>query len=117
MTLKPGAFLKNLAWFFVGFLPAVTLASMVWVAILGDRYQTSPDWDLGWDPIMWFIVTTPWLVPLVVVVPLLYFVARGVGRSHSRSAARGVLLAATPDRKSTRLNSSHTDISRMPSSA
>ena len=29
----------------------------------------------------------------------------------------GVVKAAEPDRKSTRLNSSHTDISRMPSSA
>ena len=36
---------------------------------------------------------------------------------HSQTPAPEVILVNAKDRKSTRLNSSHTDISRMPSSA
>ena len=38
-------------------------------------------------------------------------------REEARAAVADRVTIADPDRKSTRLNSSHTDISRMPSSA
>ena len=38
-------------------------------------------------------------------------------RAHQTASVFGVELEVDEDRKSTRLNSSHTDISRMPSSA
>ena len=41
---------------------------------------------------------------------------RGYGTTLGNSLRR-VLLASLPDRKSTRLNSSHSSVSRMPSSA
>ena len=96
MSLRPGAFLKNIALFFFVFLPAVAITSMVLIESLGDRVHTSPEWEIGWNPILWFIMTAPWLVPVVVVVPLLYFLARVVTRRSSRSVARCVLLGATP---------------------
>jgi len=96
VSLRPGAFLKNIALFFFGFLPTVAIVSMVLIEALGDRVHTSPDWEIGWNPILWFIMTAPWLVPIVVIVPLLYFLAKIVTRRSSRSVARCVLLGATP---------------------
>ncbi len=96
MSLRPGTFLKNIALFFFMFLPTVAITSMVLTESLGDRVHTSPEWEIGWNPILWFIMTAPWLVPIVVIVPLLYFLARVVTRRSSRSVARRVLLAATP---------------------
>ena len=40
-----------------------------------------------------------------------------IGREAVVTGDRAVLRAASQDRKSTRLNSSHTELSRMPSSA
>ena len=96
MSLRPGAFLKNIALFFVVFLPTVAIASMVLTEALGDRVHTSPDWEIGWNPLLWFIMTAPWLIPTVVSVPLLYFLAKGIARRSSRSVARRVLLGASP---------------------
>ena len=42
---------------------------------------------------------------------------RGTAGINAASSAQNAADAKLPDRKSTRLNSSHTDISRMPSSA
>ena len=44
-------------------------------------------------------------------------VANGAQTGNIASSAGGASAALVQDRKSTRLNSSHTDISRMPSSA
>ena len=47
---------------------------------------------------------------------MVFAVADGMG-GHNAGEVASAIAAATLDRKSTRLNSSHTDISRMPSSA
>jgi len=96
VSIRPGTFLKNIALFFFGFLPAVAIANMALNAVLGDRVPTSPDWEIGWNPILWFIMTAPWLVPTVVIVPLLYILAKVIVRRFSRPVARGVLLGASP---------------------
>ena len=56
---------------------------------------------------------------LMVVVFLLIFAlgAAAVFTLKKTYTAQGAVFAGVGDRKSTRLNSSHTDISRMPSSA
>ena len=88
------------------------------------------------------IVELPAAVPVIVAIALLYFVgfcgyagvvlireareAKGVARNRMVAAAFGAIalsltliaaLTMTVDRKSTRLNSSHRPLSRMPSSA
>ena len=47
----------------------------------------------------------------------LFMVADGMGGAAAGEIASAMAIEAVLDRKSTRLNSSHTDISRMPSSA
>jgi uncharacterized membrane protein len=96
VTIRPGAFLKNITLFFFGFLPLAAVVNMVLAGVLGDRVHTSPDWKIGWNPILWFIMTAPWLVPTVVIVPVLYFLAREISRRHSRTTARRALLGASP---------------------
>ena len=54
------------------------------------------------------------LVAACVLVPADYF---AINAPADKFAALGMAVQELPDRKSTRLNSSHTDISRMPSSA
>ena len=49
--------------------------------------------------------------------PSIAFAQTGNAPPSSVTVQSGDALSAPPDRKSTRLNSSHTDISRMPSSA
>ena len=58
--------------------------------------------------------TTATIVPLVIAAAP--FIGRMV-ESSLKEVDAGVIEAAKSDRKSTRLNSSHTDSSRMPSSA
>jgi hypothetical protein len=41
-------------------------------------------------------MTAPWLVPTVVIVPLLYILAKVIVRRFSRPVARGFLLGASP---------------------
>ena len=60
--------------------------------------------------------------PLASVIPAVRGADKGLKFSDSDPAALAasdvdLFFLALPDRKSTRLNSSHTDISRMPSSA
>ena len=73
--------------------------------------------------IMIFFVATPFILGLMNVIVPLQIGARDVAYpfvnslSFWMSAMGAVLVMMSIDRKSTRLNSSHTDISRMPSSA
>jgi len=88
--------LINLGLFLVVFLPAAALASMVLAGVLGDRVATSPDWDVGWNPILWLVMTMPWLLPTVAVVPVLHFLGKGIAGRRSRSAARRALPVLSP---------------------
>lgn len=65
-------FVKNLGLFLIVFLPVAALASMVMANLPGGRVPSSPQWDIGWNPVLWFIMTAPWLLPTVVVVPVLH---------------------------------------------
>jgi len=89
-------FLKNLLLFFLVFLPAVALLCMVLEFVLADRAGTSSEWRVGWNPLMWLILTVPWLLPTVLLVPILHFLARLMGRRHSVSGARAFLIVASP---------------------
>ena len=90
------ALVKNMALFFLGFLPAVAVASMTLAGVFGDHIESSPQWKVGWNPFVWLIMTAPWLLPTAVVVPLLHFLGKGVLRRFSRVVARRVLLGASP---------------------
>ena len=89
-------FLRNLGLFFVVFLSLVALVSMVMEGVLGDRVATSPEWRVGWNPIMWLIVTSPWLIPTVLVVPVLHFLARGLRKRMPLGNVRRIMLVASP---------------------
>lgn len=90
------ALVKNMALFFLVFLPTVALASMTLAGFLGDHFQSSPQWNAGWNPLLWLIITAPWLLPTVIVVPLLHFLAKGLMRRSPRVVVRRVLLVASP---------------------
>ena len=51
------------------------------------------------------------------VADSLYWMGRYIERAEHVSRLSDVMLTASLDRKSTRLNSSHSSVSRMPSSA
>ena len=89
-------FLRNRGLFFVVFLPLVALVSMVMEGVLGDLVAKAPEWHVGWNPIMWFIVTAPWLIPTVVVVPVLHFLGRGLRKRISPGRVRGIMVIASP---------------------
>ena len=89
-------FLKNLLLFFLVFLTVVALSCMVLEFVLGDRAGTSPEWKVGWNPLMWLILTLPWLLPTVLLVPVLHILAKVMARRHSPSGARAFLIVATP---------------------
>ncbi len=89
-------FLKNLGLFLVVFLPLVALVSMVMEGVLGDRVATSPEWRVGWNPIMWLIMTAPWLIPTVLVVPALHFLGRGLRKRIPQGRVRGIMVIASP---------------------
>ena len=89
-------FLRNLILFFVGFLPLVAIVSMVLAAVLGDRVVSPAGWSIGWNPVLWFIVTAPWLLPTVVIVPVLHFLGKGAASRFSRPVVRAFLLGASP---------------------
>ena len=62
------------------------------------------------------------LIALLYLIASVCFIQALKGLSHPTTSIRGNLfgmvgMTIAVDRKSTRLNSSHTDISRMPSSA
>ena len=88
--------LKNLGLSLLVFLPLVAVVSMVVAGVLGDRAPTAPEWRVGWNPILWLIMTAPWLLPTVLVVPLLHFLGRGLGKRFSVGLVRGLVVAASP---------------------
>jgi hypothetical protein len=45
---------------------------------------------------MWLILIVPWLLPTVVLVPILHVLAKLMGRRHSPSGARAFLIVASP---------------------
>ncbi len=64
--------------------------------VAGDGATASPEWRVGWSPILWLIMTTPWLIPTVLVVPLLHLMARGLRTRVSRRSVRVGTLIASP---------------------
>lgn len=87
--------LFNIALFLLGFLPAAGIGSMVLDAVLGDQAGAS-GWEIGWNPVLWFILVTPWLVPTVIVVPILQILGKRLAARSSRARARRVLLVLSP---------------------
>ena len=88
-------FLRNLALFFLGFLPLVAILSMVLSYLMADRIPSSAEWDLGWNPVLWFIVTAPWLLPTVLLVPVLHFLGKAAVRRFARPFARVILMMSS----------------------
>ena len=62
------ALLRNLGLFLVVFLPVVALASMALGVLFPDE-DLAPEWKLGWNPVLWFVMTAPWVTPAMVAVP------------------------------------------------
>ncbi len=88
--------LRNIGLFFIGFLPAVAILSMIVAAVSGDGAESSSDLSVGWNPVLALIITAPWLIPTVVVVPLLHILGSSVANRFSLPVARGVLLGVSP---------------------
>lgn len=88
--------LKNLGLFLLVFLPLVALVSMVLAGVMGDPADVADEWYVGWSPILWFIMTAPWLLPTVLVVPILHFLGRALAKRTSPRSARSVVLVASP---------------------
>jgi hypothetical protein len=88
--------LRNIVLFFIGFLPAVAVVSMVVAAVFRDGAESSSDLSVGWNPLLALIVTAPWLIPTVLVVPLLHILGSCAANRFSLPKARGVLLGASP---------------------
>jgi hypothetical protein len=64
--------------------------------VLGDHSGAAPEWKVGWNPLMWLVFTLPWLLPTVLLVPILHLLARLMVRRHSGSGARAFLIVASP---------------------
>lgn len=90
------ALLVNVVLFFLGFLPAVALVSMFLAGIFGERMGASPDWEIGWNPILWLIMTAPWLLPAVFLVPVLHLLGKHAAKRLSRQSARQIVVVASP---------------------
>lgn len=88
--------LRNIGLFFIGFLPAVAIVSMVVTAVVGDDAGSSSDLSAGWNPILALIITAPWLIPTVLVVPILHVLGWCAANRFSLPMARGILLAVSP---------------------
>jgi hypothetical protein len=88
--------LGNLALFLFGFLPTAAVVSMVLAPVLEDPAETAPEWRLGWNPFLWWIMTAPWLLPAILAVPALHFLGKWSASRFSRSRARRLLLGAAP---------------------
>ncbi len=87
--------LKNLGLFFIVFLPAVALASMLLAGLPGARAAVSPEWRIGWNPVPWLIMTAPWLLPTILLVPALHLLGKWLVRKRSRGNARLVIALAS----------------------
>jgi hypothetical protein len=89
-------FLKNLILFFVVYLPAVAIVSMLMELIPSVHARTPDTWDVGWNPIVWLLLSAPWQLPSVILVPLLHFLGWAFAARSSRSRARRAAVVASP---------------------
>jgi len=87
---------KNLGLFLVAFLPAAAVASMLMEGLLGDRAPASPQWHAGWNPVLWLIMTAPWLLPTAVVVPALHLLGWVLVRRRPHWNGRLTVALASP---------------------
>jgi len=87
---------KNLGLFLIVFLPAAAVASMLMAGLLGDRVPASPQWDAGWNPVLWFIMTAPWLLSTIVVVPALHLLGWVLVRRRPHWNGRLAVALASP---------------------
>jgi hypothetical protein len=81
--------------FFVVFLPATTVANMT-LGVLFPQEAAAPEWKLGWNPVLWLVMTAPWVTVAVVAVPVLHFVGAIAARRTSSRNARTVVVAVAP---------------------
>lgn len=88
--------LKNIGLFFLVYIPAMAVASMLLQLVPAIAQRTPAEWEVGWNPMLWLIVATPWQVPVVVLVPVLHFIARRVSRRQSLAASRRLMLVCAP---------------------
>ena len=87
---------KNLSLFLIVFLPAAAVASMLMAGLLGDRVPASPQWHVGWNPVLWLIMTAPWLLPTVVVIPALHLLGWVLVRRRPHWNGRLIIAFASP---------------------
>ena len=104
---------RGFVQFWFARLAATTGSQMLMVAVGWQMYDlTRSAWDLGLVGLLQFAPA------VLLVLPAGHTIDRHHrGRIVAACMALQVALALLLDRKSTRLNSSHTDISRMPASA
>lgn len=89
------SFLKNIGLFVLVFFPTIALASMGLQAIVGWE-RVAPEWRVGWNPIIWIILTAPWHVPTILIVPILHVLTWRTRRRWSVREVRRILLVASP---------------------
>jgi len=92
---RPRLFFRDLGMYFWLFLPATTLAGMAYRAVF-NQPAVAPEWDIGWNPILWLIMSIPWLLPTVIGVPVLHLSSCQLGLRVSRRTVRVLLAFATP---------------------
>ncbi|MBC8450786.1 MAG: hypothetical protein ISS31_09160 [Kiritimatiellae bacterium] len=88
--------LKNLGLFLIVFLPVAAIVSMVMAGVLGDGLPPESAWHIGWNPVLWFIMTAPWLLPTALVVPILQLLGSVLGKRLPLGKVRLAMLAASP---------------------
>ena len=86
--------LQNLALYLGVFLPVAVLTGMVVSHVTGT--PPSPDWDAGWNPLLWLVFTAPWLLPTIALVPVLYLSVRALIRWQPRWNARLLAVLVSP---------------------
>ena len=100
----------TVAWSEVIAFAVLNIAGLVYAIATGE-WRLRQIYDLGYFP----IAGTIWLLGALGQLPRVKRSTQGEG--HERRFFYGSVWAACVDRKSTRLNSSHQSVSRMPSSA
>ena len=86
--------LQNLALHLGVFLPVAVLGCMGVSHLTGT--PPSPDWDAGWNPLLWLAFTAPWLLPTLALAPVLYLLVRALIRWQPRWNARPLAVLSAP---------------------
>jgi len=86
--------LRNFVLYLLVFLPVAALAGML-MQNLGLSAEVSPEWEIGWNPILWMIVTVPWLLPTILAVPILHYLSRWLTRRFPKGRARIAVMIAS----------------------